>query len=165
MSASASAGAWPRSPVGVIGEQVDLTYDHDYLGAGPDTLAEIVSGKHPFAETLKNAERPLIIVGQGALTRPDGAAVLALAAKAAQSVGAVSEDWNGFCVLHTAASRVGSLDLGFVPGEGGLDAKAMARGARSTCSSCSEPTRSRSHPAPSSSIRARTAIAGRTAPT
>jgi len=114
-------------PVGMIGEKVDLTYDHEYLGAGPDTLADIVSGKHPFAETLKNAERPLIIVGQGALTRPDGAAILALAAKAAQVVSAVSEDWNGFSVLHTAASRVGSLDLGFVPGEGGLDAKAMVQ--------------------------------------
>jgi NADH-quinone oxidoreductase subunit G len=37
----------------------------------------------------------------------------------------VREDWNGFAVLHTAASRVGALDLGFVPGEGGLDAAAM----------------------------------------
>ncbi len=114
-------------PVGMIGERVDLTYDYDYLGAGPDTLSEIVAGKHPFAEVLRNAERPLIIVGQGALTRPDGAAILALAAKAAQDFGAVSEDWNGFSILQTAASRVGALDLGFVPGEGGLDARAMAQ--------------------------------------
>ena len=120
---------WRMAPlaVGMIGEQVDLTYDHEYLGAGPDTLAEVVAGRRPFAETLKNAERPLIIVGQGALTRPDGAAILALAAKAAQNFGAVTEDWNGFSVLHTAASRVGSLDLGFVPGEGGLDAQAMVQ--------------------------------------
>ncbi|TVR09890.1 MAG: NADH-quinone oxidoreductase subunit G [Salinarimonadaceae bacterium] len=113
-------------PIGVIGEKVDLTYDYAHLGAGPDTLAEIVSGKHSFAKALKAAERPLIIVGQGALTRADSAAILALAAKAAKAFGAVAEDWNGFGVLHTAASRVGALDLGFVPGEGGLDAKAMA---------------------------------------
>jgi len=113
-------------PIGVIGEKADLTYDYDYLGAGPDTLAEIVSGKHPFAKVLSEAERPLIILGQGALMREDGAAIMALAAKVAQKVGAVTDDWNGFSVLHTAAARVGALDLGFVPGEGGLDAQAMA---------------------------------------
>ena len=39
----------------------------------------------------------------------------------------ISEGWNGFSVLHTAASRVGGLDLGFVPGQGGLDAAAIAK--------------------------------------
>ena len=76
---------------------------------------------------LKEAERPLIIVGAGALARPDGAAVAALAAKAAIELGAVKEGWNGYCVLHTAASRVGALEIGFVPGEGGLNAAAMAK--------------------------------------
>ncbi|RYB05749.1 NADH-quinone oxidoreductase subunit NuoG [Lichenibacterium ramalinae] len=107
-------------PIQLIGERVDLTYDYDYLGAGTDTLQEL-AGK---AEQL--GERPMVIVGQGALARPDGAAVLALAAKVAKSFGAVSEGWNGFSVLHTAASRVAGLDLGLVPGEGGLDALAMA---------------------------------------
>ncbi|HZB39108.1 MAG TPA: NADH-quinone oxidoreductase subunit NuoG [Beijerinckiaceae bacterium] len=114
-------------PIGLIGEPADLTYGHDYLGAGPETLAEVIAGRHSFAEKLKSAQRPLIIVGQGALMRADGAAVLALAAQAAQAFGAVAEGWNGFCVLHTAAARVGALDLGFVPGEGGLDAAVMAQ--------------------------------------
>src|SRR5258708_4854146 len=69
----------------------------------------------------------MVIVGAGALARPDGAAVAALAAKAAIELGAVKEGWNGFCVLHTAASRVGAMELGFVPGEGGLNATAMAK--------------------------------------
>jgi NADH-quinone oxidoreductase subunit G len=103
----------------LIGEQADLTYDYDYLGAGTDTLADL-AGK---AE--KAGERPMVLIGQGALARADGEAVLALAAKAAQSLGAVSEGWNGFGVLHTAAARVGALDLGFVPGEGGLDVAGM----------------------------------------
>ncbi|MDP3545876.1 MAG: molybdopterin-dependent oxidoreductase, partial [Phreatobacter sp.] len=114
--------------IAVIGEVVDLTYRHDYLGAGPDTLADVVSGKHSFAEVLKGATKPLVIVGQGALARADGAAILSLAAHAATAFGAVAEGWNGFAVLHTAASRVGALDLGLVPGEGGLDAAAMAGG-------------------------------------
>ena len=114
-------------PVGSIGEPADLTYDVQMLGAGPETLAGIADGSHPFAATLKAAKRPLVIVGQGALARPDGEAVLSLAAKAAMAVGAVNEGWNGFSVLHTAAARVGALDLGVVPGEGGLDASAMAK--------------------------------------
>ena len=69
----------------------------------------------------------MFILGAGALARPDGAAVLALAAKAALSLGVVKDGWNGFNVLHTAASRVGGLDLGFAPGQGGLDAPAMAK--------------------------------------
>jgi NADH-quinone oxidoreductase subunit G len=116
-----------KFPVALIGEKVDLTYPYDYLGAGPDTLAELVAGKHSFAEVLKKAEHPLIIVGAGALTRPDGAAVAALAAKAAIEMGAVKEGWNGYSVLHTAASRVGALEIGFVPGQGGLNAAAMAK--------------------------------------
>ena len=90
---------------------------------------------------LKKAEQPLIIVGQGALARPDGAAVLGLAAKLAQAVGAVTADWNGFAVLHTAAARVGGLDIGFVPGERRQGCRRHAR-RDATCCSCSAPTRS-----------------------
>jgi len=107
--------------IGLIGEKTDLTYDYDYLGAGPDTLDALARGEGAFFETLKGAERPAIIVGMGTLARNDGGAVLAAAAKLANAVGAVTGDWNGFNVLHTAASRVGALDLGFLPGEGGKD--------------------------------------------
>lgn len=119
------AGAFP---IALIGEQVDLTYSYDYLGAGPATLKEVAEGKHSFAETLKKAERPMIIVGQGALSRNDGAAVLALAKKIADDYGLVSGDWNGFNILHTAGARVAGLDLGLVPGEGGKSAQEMLDG-------------------------------------
>lgn len=116
-----------RIPIGVIGEKVDLTYAYDYLGAGAETLAKIADGSHPFLKRLEDVERPMLILGQGALARPDGAAILALAAKAAEAMGAIkpSLNWNGFNVLHTAAARVGGLDLGFVPGKGGLDVEGM----------------------------------------
>jgi NADH-quinone oxidoreductase subunit G len=113
-------------PIGLIGEPANLTYVYEYLGAGPETLAEVEAGRHSFAERLRGAARPLVIVGQGALARADGAAVLTLAARLAQGIGAANAEWNGFGVLHTAAARVGALDLGFVPGQGGLDARAMA---------------------------------------
>ncbi|TPW33526.1 NADH-quinone oxidoreductase subunit G [Martelella alba] len=118
---------WRRGnfPVGVIGENVDLRYGYDYLGAGADTLAALAAGELAFLDKLKEAKRPMIMIGQGALMGPDGMAVLAKAAELAKAVGAVETNWNGFAVLHTAAGRVGALDLGFVPGEGGATAAQM----------------------------------------
>ena len=113
--------------VGVIGERADLTFPYDYLGAGAASLAELAGGGGDFAKALKGAANPAIVVGQGALARADGAAVLQLAAQAAGAFGMVREGWNGFNVLHTAAARVGGLDLGFVPGKGGMDAQAMVK--------------------------------------
>jgi NADH-quinone oxidoreductase subunit G len=112
--------------VGVIGERGPLTYPYEYLGAGAQTLADVAEGKHSFAETLKAAHNPMIIVGAGAASRPDGAAVLGLAARIASAAADGKEaGWNAFNVLHTAASRVAGLDLGFVPQAGGLDAPGM----------------------------------------
>ena len=118
---------WRRGnfPIGVIGEAGELRYDYEYLGSGPDTLKDLVDGTHSFAKVLADAKKPLIIIGQGALARADGTGVLASAAKLAGTVGAVVDGWNGFAVLHTAAARVGGLDLGFVPGAKGVDAAEM----------------------------------------
>ncbi|HEY8615877.1 NADH-quinone oxidoreductase subunit NuoG [Phenylobacterium sp.] len=105
--------------VGVIGENVDLTYTYDYLGAGPQTLTGLARQRSDFVKALKEAKNPAIVVGAGALSRADGAAVLKAAAAVAKSFGAT---WN---VLHTAASRVGGLDMGFVPGPGGKTAREL----------------------------------------
>ncbi|MGC6534126.1 MAG: NADH-quinone oxidoreductase subunit NuoG [Parvibaculales bacterium] len=112
-------------PVANIGAPVDLTYKAETLGAGPDTLAELLAGKQSFADVLSKAENPMIIVGQGALARADGHAVLAMAIELANKVGAT------FNVLHTAAARVAGLDLGLLPGEGGYDVAAMQEAAAS----------------------------------
>jgi len=116
-----------RCAIASVGPAVDLTYPVERLGAGPATLRELADGKIGFAEKLKGARNPLIVVGMGALAREDGAAVLALA----RSLAVVRDDWNGFAVLHTAASRVGGLDLGLVPGEGGRDVAGILAGAQS----------------------------------
>lgn len=102
--------------VGVIGEQADLTYDYDYLGAGPQSLSGLSRQRNDFVKALKDAKAPAIIVGAGALARADGAAVLKAAAGVAKSF---NLRWN---VLQSAASRVGGLDLGFVPADGGKTA-------------------------------------------
>src|SRR5690606_5074452 len=111
-------------PIGVIGEQADLTYDYAYLGEGFETLADLAAGNGSFAETLANAQRPLIIVGEGAVSHASlgkqvGRDVIALASKLASGPN-VAEGWNGFAMLHNAASRVGGLDIGFVPHDGGV---------------------------------------------
>ena len=107
--------------IGVVGEQADLTYPYEYLGAGPDSFAKSVE------KALTGKQKPIFVIGQGALNRADGAAVLSMLAEAARKLGVVKDGWNGFNVLHTEAALVGALDLGFVPGEGGLDTAAMLK--------------------------------------
>jgi NADH-quinone oxidoreductase subunit G len=116
-----------KTRFGVIGEQADLTFDYDYLGAGTKTLSGLSKAKNDFVTALKTAERPAIIIGQGALSRADGAAVLKAAAAVAKTFNVVREGWNGWNVLHTAAARVAGLDLGFTPGEGGLSTSDMLK--------------------------------------
>lgn len=115
--------------IGVVGPQRDLSYPSEYLGAGPETLSSIADGSHDFAAVLKDAERPVVIVGMGALAREDGDAVLGTLRKLADNCNLVRDGWNGFNVLHTAAARVGGLDIGFVPGDGGRDTNAILAGA------------------------------------
>lgn len=115
-------------PIALIGERVDLTYPYHYLGAGPESLSELANGKGDYADLLFRAERPMVLVGASVFTRNDAARIAALAARVAVEISAVSDVWNGYSVLHYAASRVGALDIGFVPGEGGKTAPQMASG-------------------------------------
>jgi NADH-quinone oxidoreductase subunit G len=110
--------------VGLVGEAADLTYDYEHLGDTAAALTALTKARSGFAKVLKGAKAPALIIGAGALSGPNGAAVAHAAAQVAKAFGM---SWN---VLHTAASRVGGLDMGFVPGEGGLEARAMtAKGA------------------------------------
>ena len=108
-----------RLNVGLIGEAADLRYGFDYLGAGPASLSKLVDGEGDF---FKDAKAVGIVVGQGALARGDGSAVLNLAAKAAATFGGTLN------VLHTAAARVAGLDMGFLPRAGGRDVAGMLKG-------------------------------------
>jgi NADH-quinone oxidoreductase subunit G len=116
-------------PVGVIGAPADLTYRAQHLGAGPRTLTDLADGRHDFAPVLEAAERPMIILGSGAVARPDGAAVLAATRAVAEKFGAVRDGWNGFNLLQRVASRVGGLDLGLTPEIGGRDVAGIVAGA------------------------------------
>jgi len=116
--------------VAMIGEAVDLTYSYEHLGASPADIDALVKSTKGFARKLKSAKKPMIILGQGALSREDSPQILKAVADLADNVGLVREDWNGFNVLHTAASRVAGLDIGFIPGEGGLSTNAILNAAK-----------------------------------
>ncbi|MBW4707913.1 NADH-quinone oxidoreductase subunit NuoG [Roseobacter sp. YSTF-M11] len=102
--------AWTKgASVGVIGEAVDLTYEYKHLGTGPDTLTELLGRDHTDV-----ADKPsVVVVGQAALQRDDGDAVLAAAMALAEATN------SSFMVLHTAAARVGALDVG-ATNDGGM---------------------------------------------
>ncbi len=104
--------AWTKgAQIGLVGEAVDLTYDYAHVGTDRAALDGLLG--HKFTDVLEQPS--IIIIGQGALREADGAAVLASAMKLAEATN------SKFMVLHTAAARVGAMDVGAVT-EGGLDA-------------------------------------------
>ncbi|CAK0757949.1 hypothetical protein CCP1ISM_70001 [Azospirillaceae bacterium] len=113
-----------------IGAVADLTYPVTEFGNTPEVLTEIAAGRHPFSAVLKAASRPMIIVGMAALGRNDAAAIQDTARTLADSHGLVTDGWNGFNVLHIAAARVAGLELGFLPGVGGRDTRAILDGSK-----------------------------------
>jgi len=104
--------AWTKGcNVGLIGEAVDLTYDYHHVGNDRLALVDLAAGDHAGAK----GKRSIVIVGQGALREADGAAVLSQAMKLAEATD------SKLMILHTAAGRVGAMDVGCVT-EGGISA-------------------------------------------
>ena len=118
-------------PIGVVGPKADLTYDYTHLGNDPRALEGLATGGNAFSKALRKAKRPMIIAGAGAFSRTDGQAVHAKLHRIARRYGVVSGDWNGFNVLHSAAARMAGLDMGFLPGRGGVDVDGILRRAES----------------------------------
>jgi NADH-quinone oxidoreductase subunit G len=104
--------AWLNgAQIGLVGEAADLTYEYAHVGTNRAALAGLI-GKN-YGAVLEAPS--IVIVGQGALIGADGAAVLSQAMKLAEETG------SKFMVLHTAAGRVGALDIG-ATAEGGVEA-------------------------------------------
>ena len=115
------AWLWNELKVGVIGEPVDLTYDYTHIDSAPTGLKDLGA----FGDVLKNAKKPMIVVGEEATRGAAGYALFKAAHELALDCGAIvsgDDAWAGFGVLQTAASRVGALDLGFLPADGGKSA-------------------------------------------
>jgi NADH-quinone oxidoreductase subunit G len=99
----------------------DFTFDYEDLGDELQVLDALLSQEHPLAKMIKKAQYPMLIIGDSALTRPDGMNLLTRARELADAYEMIRADWNGFNILHRVASRVGGLDIGFIPGKSGLD--------------------------------------------
>jgi NADH-quinone oxidoreductase subunit G len=109
--------AWLQgATVGVIGAAVDLSYGYDHLGTGRDALREAAGRAYP--DGVREAPS-VVVVGQGALTGEDGAAVLG------EVMALCDATASKLLVLHMAAARVGAMDLGCVT-EGGIEAALRA---------------------------------------
>ena len=104
-----------------LGVPAELTYEYEHLGNNPRQLMDMVAGKHPMADVLSAAKRPMIILGSAAVARTDGVEIMVAARALADRTGVIKREWNGFNLLNHAAGRVGALDLGFVPGREGRD--------------------------------------------
>jgi NADH-quinone oxidoreductase subunit G len=102
-----------KLPVAAIGPAVDLTYPVVNIGEGSEALEALIKGDQAFAKTWAAAKKPVVIVGMGILARGDGHSIIKRLYDWARETGVVHEDWNGWNILHTAAARVGGLDIGF----------------------------------------------------
>ncbi len=102
--------AWLRGArIGLVGPAVDLTYDYTHVGTDRAALSSLLTQDVSGLAGKKT----LVIVGQGAVSEADGEAVLALV----HQIGAMTD--AGVLILHTAAARVGAMDVGACT-DGGL---------------------------------------------
>ena len=115
-----------RVPVALIGEAADLSYKYTHVGTNIQDLEKLAKD---YKDKVK-AEKPMIIVGSGVFEREDGEAVHYVLNKMAKDLGVIKDGWNGFNILHRAASRVGALDTGFVPQAGGKDFSEIVAGTK-----------------------------------
>ncbi len=106
-----------RVPVGVVGEAAEMSYKYAHIGTDLKALEKMVKDH----KGKMKSKKPMWIIGSGVFDREDGEALHEKLYKLAEELGVVTKDWNGFNVLHRAASRVGALDAGFVPQAGGKD--------------------------------------------
>jgi NADH-quinone oxidoreductase subunit G len=122
-----------RAKIFSIGSAADLTYPYEWLGNSLKALDDAARDGGRIRNILRDAVRPLIIVGQPALNHPAGETILFKAAQLAADAmeGKDAALWNPFSVLHASAALAGGLDIGFVPGEAGLDVTGMLDGAAS----------------------------------
>ena len=111
-------------PIGLIGENLDLTYPYEHLGTSSLDIQKLNDRRNSkFHKQLLNAENPMIIIGMGALSNNNGSEILNKLRELAEFFGVVKKGWNGFNILQTSAGRTGALDIGFIPSKRGLNAK------------------------------------------
>jgi len=111
--------------IAAIGCDADLTYAYENLGDASIALENVFNCESKFSAVLKNAQKPMLILGTDLLTRKDGAAILEYAKKIAENNGLIKEDWNGFNLLTKSTGLVNGLELGFTPKKSETDVNSI----------------------------------------
>lgn len=109
--------------VALIGNKADLSYQYKHLGTTPWLLKQLAEGEHPYCSQLYKAKKPMLILGADSLIGEDHEATTYYAKMLSKRYNFVQADWNGYNVMQRAASRVGGLDIGFIPDAYGLNTK------------------------------------------
>jgi len=107
----------PRHRVALVGPKCDLAFPYSFLGPSSQGLQDLVAGTGTFSKTMKNAKRPMVIVGMAAVQGKEGESLLKALQQLSLTYPSLKQpDWNGVAFLHSDASRVAQLDLGWLPG-------------------------------------------------
>ena len=100
--------------IALIGNDIDLTYDHQILGGEIKILQSILTGENPFCETLQKAKNGMLIIGEDTVSREDGAEIIQLCKAIATKYNMLRDDWNGFNFLAKSTGLINGLELDFV---------------------------------------------------
>jgi NADH-quinone oxidoreductase subunit G len=116
-------------PIAHVGSPFKANYPLHHFGNSPADLLKILDSD--FGNHLKNAQRPLVILGEEALAHENAPGIWDFIQTHLGQVNWVSEDWVGINVLSSRASLVGGIDLGFIPGHNGFHTRQIIEKSKS----------------------------------
>ena len=114
-----------------IGGGDNASYPIEELGNNVNIIEQIYKSKHSYNKILEKSNKPLFLIGENLLNRKDGEGILGRIREVAKKYNSFSDKWNGLAILHSSASRVGALEVGFVPGNKGFNTKDIIDGVAS----------------------------------
>ena len=96
-----------------IGDPGDLTYPYINIGSSTSIIKDITSGTHKIFNLIKKSKRPIIIIGESALSGESGKYIFETFKSFLSNNNFIDNKWNALNILNQQASRVGAIDLGF----------------------------------------------------
>ena len=90
----------------------DLTYKYDFLDGNTNNIKDIIEGKHEVSNLIKEAKKPMIIIGQSIFKSKSGKYIFESIKSFLDKNNKISEEWNSLNIINENAAAVGSYDLG-----------------------------------------------------
>ena len=97
----------------------DLTYPYESLDGNIENIKNIIEDKHQISDLIKNAKKPLIIIGQSTLRANSAKYIFESIKSFLLQNKKISNEWNSLNIISENASTVGSFDLGLYKTEDG----------------------------------------------